>query len=165
MLKSANLRIGETILGLASLGLGLFIGAETWLAPPIAAQTVIGPGLFPALIATGLILVGLQFLYEAILYRLQREEFPELDWKAVILAASAFASQLVLLERFGWIVSGTFLFVVSAKAFGSRAYLRDLLIGLALTAITYFVFDYGLDLDLPIGSYIEDLIVLAGGSV
>ncbi|CAN7705701.1 MULTISPECIES: tripartite tricarboxylate transporter TctB family protein [Ensifer] len=165
MLKSANFRIGETILGLASLSLGLFIGFETWSTPPIAAQTVIGPGLFPALIATGLILVGLQLLYEAFLHRLQAEEFPELDWKAVILVAAAFASQLVLLERLGWIVSGTFLFVVSAMAFGSRTHLRNLMIGLLLTALTYLVFDYGLDLDLPTGSYIEDLIDLARGSV
>ncbi|HEV7322929.1 MAG TPA: tripartite tricarboxylate transporter TctB family protein [Ensifer sp.] len=165
MLKSANLRIGETILGLASLGLGLFIGAETWLTPPIVAQTVIGPGLFPALIATGLVLVGLQLLYEAFLYRLQAEDFPELDWKSVVLVASAFASQLVLLERLGWVISGTFLFVISAMAFGSRTHLRNLAIGLLLTALTYLVFDYGLDLDLPTGSYLEDLIALAGGPV
>lgn len=162
MLKTASLRIGETILGFASLGLGLFIAVETWLTPPIAAQTVIGPGLFPALIATGLILVGLQLLYEAFLHRLEPEAFPELDWKAVILVAAAFASQLVLLERFGWIASGTFLFVTSAMAFGSRTHLRNLAIGLMLTALTYLVFDYGLDLDLPVGSYIEDLIALAG---
>jgi len=69
MSKSASLRIGETILGLATLNLGSFIAIETWMTPPIAAQAVIGPGLFPALIATGLILVGLQLLYEAFFHR------------------------------------------------------------------------------------------------
>ncbi|ACP26347.1 hypothetical protein NGR_c25900 [Sinorhizobium fredii NGR234] len=165
MSKSASLRIGETILGLATLNLGSFIAIETWMTPPIAAQAVIGPGLFPALIATGLILVGLQLLYEAFFHRFEVEEFPELDWKAVIIVAAAFASQFVLLERLGWIASGTFLFVVSAMAFGSRAHVRNVLIGLALTAITYLVFDYGLDLDLPTGSYVEDLIIMFGGSV
>ncbi|OWV71965.1 hypothetical protein ATY77_10540 [Rhizobium sp. R634] len=165
MLKSANFRIGETVLGLATLSLGLFIAIETWMTPPIAAQAVIGPGLFPALIAGGLILVGAQLLYEAILRRFEAEEFPELDWKAVIIVAAAFASQLVILERLGWILSGTFLFATSAMAFGSRSHIRNIVIGIALSSVTYLVFDYGLDLDLPTGSTIEDLIIAFGGSV
>lgn len=165
MLKSANFRIGETILGLASLGLGLFLAIETWMTPPIAAQAVIGPGLFPALIAGGLTLVGAQLLYEAFLHRFEIEEFPELDWRAVIILAAAFAAQLVILERVGWIISGTFLFTVSAMAFGSRTYVWNIVIGIVLSSITYVVFDYGLDLDLPIGSYIEDLIIALGGTV
>ncbi len=165
MLKSANFRIGETILGLGTLTLGLFIAIETWMTPPIAAQAVIGPGLFPALIAGGLILVGAQLLYEAVAHRFEAEEFPELDWKAVIIVAAAFASQFVTLERLGWIISGTFLFAVSAMAFGSRTHVRNIVIGIVLSSITYVVFDYGLDLDLPTGSYIEDLIIAFGGSV
>jgi len=165
MFKSANFRIGETILGLATLSLGLFIAIETWMTPPITAQSVIGPGLFPALIATGLILVGAQLLYEAVLHRFEAEEFPELDWKAVIIVAAAFAAQMVILERLGWIVSGTFLFAVSAMAFGSRTYIRNIVIGILLSSFTYLVFDYGLDLDLPMGSTIEDLIIAFGGSV
>ena len=165
MYKSANFRIGETILGLATLSLGLFIAIETWMTPPIAAQSVIGPGLFPALIATGLIVVGAQLLYEAVLRRFEAEAFPELDWQAVTIVAAAFASQLLILEWLGWIVAGTFLFAASARAFGSRAHIRNVAIGVLLSSITYIVFDYGLDLDLPMGSAIEDLIIAFGGSV
>ncbi|MCY1246459.1 hypothetical protein D9M72_596940 [compost metagenome] len=71
----------------------------------------------------------------------------------------------MILERFGWIISGTFLFAVSAMAFGSRTYVWNIVIGIVLSSITYVVFDYGLDLDLPIGSYIEDLIIALGGTV
>ncbi|QRM56185.1 tripartite tricarboxylate transporter TctB family protein [Sinorhizobium sp. BG8] len=165
MLKSANFRIGETILGLATLSLGLFIAIETWMTPPIAAQAVIGPGLFPALIAGGLILVGAQLLYEAVIHRLEAEEYPELDWRAVIIVAAAFASQLVILERLGWIISGAFLFAVSAMAFGSRTYVWNIVIGVMLSSITYVVFDYGLDLDLPTGSLVEDVIIVFGGTL
>ena len=163
MSKSMHLRIGETVLGAFTLGLGLFIAFDTWLTPPSAALAVVGPGLFPGLIATGLIVVGLQLFYEGFLHRFAQEEFPELDWKAVFIVAAAVASQVILLERFGWIVSGTAVFVVSAMAFGSRSHVRNVLFGLALTTITYAVFDYGLDLDLPTGSYIEDLIDSSGG--
>ncbi len=158
MSKSMHLRIGETILGTFTLGVGLFIAIDTWLTPSSAALAVVGPGLFPGLIAAGLILVGLQLFYEALLHRFMPEDLPQLDWKAAFIVAIAIASQIVLLERFGWIISGTAVFVVSAMAFGSRSHFRNVLFGLALTGLTYVVFDYGLDLDLPTGSYIEDLI-------
>lgn len=163
MVKSPVLRIGETILALSMLGLGLFIAIETWLMPPIAAQQIVGPGLFPALVAISLVAVGLQLFGEAFLFRRENEGFPELDWNAAFIVAAAFAAQVVLLERLGWVLSGTILFTVSAAAFGSRDYARTVLIGLALTAVTYFVFDYGLALDLPTGSYVESLIEMFGG--
>ncbi|MGO6980456.1 tripartite tricarboxylate transporter TctB family protein [Rhizobium leguminosarum] len=158
MSKSKHLRIGETVLGTFTLGVGLFIAIDAWLTPSSAALAVVGPGLFPGLIAAGLIIVGLQLFHEGFLRRFTAEDFPELDWKAVFIVAIAVASQVVLLERFGWIISGTAVFVVCAMAFGSRSHVRNVLFGLALTTITYAVFDYGLDLDLPTGSYIEDLL-------
>ena len=164
MLKHGHIRIGETILGIFALGLAAFIGLQTWMTPPSVAQAVVGPGMFPAIIATGLTVVGLQLFYEAFLYRFAREDFPQLDWKAMIVVAIAFAAQIVLLERLGWIFSGTLLFVVCAMAFGSRAHVRNIAFGLALTSITYLVFDYGLDLDLPTGTYAEDLLAVSGGT-
>ena len=158
MSGSVQLRIGETILGLFTLGLGLFIGIDTWLTPAAAAQAVVGPGVFPALVATGLILVGLRLLYEGFALRAVAEVFPQLDRKAVAIVAFAIALQYFILERFGWIISGTLLFVLTSLAFGSRKHIRNVLFGLVLTTLTYMIFDYGLDLDLPTGTLIEDLV-------
>ncbi len=158
MHKSAHLRIGETVIGLFTLGIGLFLAIDTWRTPPSAAQAVVGPGLFPTLIAIAMGIVGLQLLWEGYLHRFVDEDTPDLDWRAVTIVAAALASQLFLLELFGWIICGTAVFTVSAMAFGSRRHVLNLLFGLMLTSVTYLVFDYGLDLDLPTGTLIEDVI-------
>jgi len=163
MSGSFQLRIGETILGLFTLALGLFIGIDTWLTPAAPAQAVIGPGVFPVLVAAGLILVGLRLLFEGYALRAVAEVIPQLDWKAVFIVAFAIILQYFLLEWVGWIVSGTLLFVLSAFAFGGRKHIMNVLFGLVLTTLTYMVFDYGLDLDLPTGTLIEDLMDGTGG--
>jgi putative tricarboxylic transport membrane protein len=43
------------------------------------------------------------------------------------------------------------LFVFVARAFGSRTWLRDIIIGLILSFVVYIGFTYGLGLDLPAG--------------
>jgi putative tricarboxylic transport membrane protein len=50
-------------------------------------------------------------------------------------------------------LSSTILFVLVAIGFGSRRYLRDGLVGLALSAVAYVTFVYGLGLKLPAGSF------------
>ncbi|NTB87557.1 tripartite tricarboxylate transporter TctB family protein [Agrobacterium tumefaciens] len=152
-----RIRIREAVLASFTLAMGCFIGIQTWMTPSMPAQQIVGPGLFPAIIATALVLVGLWLAYESFVRPSADEERLEFDWKATAIVAAAFASQYVLLERMGWIISGTLLFAVSAVAFGSKAHIRNVLLGLALTSVTYVLFDYGLDLDLPVGEYFEDL--------
>ena len=65
MTTGHSLKIGEAGLGVAVLALGAFIAYETSRAPG-AANAVVGPALFPYLIAAGLILVGLALLREAL---------------------------------------------------------------------------------------------------
>jgi putative tricarboxylic transport membrane protein len=160
-----EIRIGETILGLAVLALGLFIAIETLMTPPLAARTAIGPGVFPGLIGAGLIAVSIRLFYEALNLRHETENFPELDWKAVALLAGAFLLTIFIFEYVGWIIAGTILFCAGAYAFGSRRWVLNILLGLALTTITFFVFDYGLELDLPAGWLIEEAIIALGGDV
>lgn len=162
MYKSARLRLGETVIGLFTLGIGLLLAVDTWRTPPSAAQSVVGPGLFPTIIAVAMIIVGLQLLWEGYARRFLEEEIPQLDWRAVGIVAVALASQIVLLEPLGWIICGTAVYAISAEAFGSRRHVLNVLFGLALTVLTYLVFDYGLDLDLPTGSLIEDFTMPTG---
>ena len=157
-----GMRIGETVLGVLMLALGGYMLIETAMTPPLVARTVIGPGVFPGLIGTGVVLVGLRLLYEALVKRGVAESFPEVDWKAVLIMAGAFLVVVFVLEYLGWVISGTFLFLAGAYAFGSRRWLASLLLGLVLTLTTYFVFDYGLDLDLPTGWLVEEAMAMAG---
>lgn len=58
---------------------------------------------------------------------------------------------MVLIDRVGFPISGAVLFWGSAYALGSRHHLRDPLIALALSVVTYLIFARGLGIGLPAG--------------
>lgn len=66
----------------------------------------------------------------------------------VILGLVAFVA---LLNLAGFVAAGTVLFACTAAAFGSRRWLRDALVGLALCATVYITFTHGLGVPLPPG--------------
>ncbi|QRM34239.1 tripartite tricarboxylate transporter TctB family protein [Microvirga sp. VF16] len=158
MTTERSLRRGEIVLGLGVLALGLFVAIQTWSMPETVASSAVGPKLFPGLVATGLIVVGLSLLREALAGHIAHEGGLELDWPAVALVAGALVLQILLLEAVGWIPAGTLLFMLVARAFGSRRHVLNAAFGLALTALTFAVFDYGLDLNLPTGSLFERVL-------
>ncbi|MGH3433226.1 MAG: tripartite tricarboxylate transporter TctB family protein [Thermocrispum sp.] len=73
------------------------------------------------------------------------------EWRTVLLLAAAFGANIVLIDYIGFLVSGTVLFWGSVYALGSRHYLRDGLIAVGLTVLTYLLFAYGLGVPLPTG--------------
>ncbi|HJW58848.1 MAG TPA: tripartite tricarboxylate transporter TctB family protein, partial [Actinomycetota bacterium] len=73
------------------------------------------------------------------------------DWRTVLLLIAAYLVNVALIERLGWPISGALLFWGSAYALGSRHWLRDPLIALALSVITYLIFARGLGIGLPAG--------------
>jgi putative tricarboxylic transport membrane protein len=56
---------------------------------------------------------------------------------------------VALLNLAGFVAAGTVLFACTASAFGSRRWLRDALVGLALCATVYITFTQGLGVALP----------------
>lgn len=154
-------RVGGLLLGLIALALAAFIAWGTWTAPAVAARSVVGPGAFPALIATGLLLVGLRLVWDA------RADaavpaIPPIDWPAVIWAAGSLLLFVPLLERLGWVPAATILFVGVARAFGSRSWGLNALIGLALAALVFGAFDIALGLSLPLGRWVEPTLADLG---
>ncbi|GAB3800184.1 tripartite tricarboxylate transporter TctB family protein [Micromonospora zhanjiangensis] len=74
-----------------------------------------------------------------------------IDWRTVLLLIAAFVLNAVLIEPLGWVISGTLLFWGSAFALGNRHYVRNLLIAVALSLITFYTFAIGLGVNLPAG--------------
>ena len=140
------------------LALGLFVAVETYQLEVAPSQAAVGPRLFPFLVATGLIVVGVALLREAVFGHIAHEGGFELDWRAVGLVAAGLILQLLLLESLGWIVAATLLFVAATLAFGSRRLLLDAAIGVVLTGFAFVMFNYGLGLDLPTGTVIEGMM-------
>ena len=62
-----------------------------------------------------------------------------------------FVANVLLIDVLGWVVSGTMLFFGCAWALGSRHYVRDLAISLAMALVTFYGFYVGLGIHLPAG--------------
>jgi putative tricarboxylic transport membrane protein len=73
------------------------------------------------------------------------------DWKTVLPLAGAFIANILLIDWAGWVISGTVLFWGSVWALGSRHYVRDGLISLALALLSFYGFYLGLGIALPAG--------------
>ena len=65
---------------------------------------------------------------------------------------------MLLLESLGWIVATTLLFVAATLAFRERRILISIAIGIVLTGLAFWVFNYGLGLTLPTGTVFEQLL-------
>ncbi|WGF86392.1 tripartite tricarboxylate transporter TctB family protein [Marinivivus vitaminiproducens] len=155
-----GLRLAEAAFAVAVLALGLFVAFETTQIHTARSNAPVGPALFPYIVAAGLILVGLFALREAFAGKVAHADEAgfELDWKAIVIASLGLLVHLLIVEDLGWLVATTVLFALVARAFGSRRLMADLALGLVLALLTFGVFNYGLDLSLPVGTVWEDLI-------
>jgi putative tricarboxylic transport membrane protein len=73
------------------------------------------------------------------------------DWRTVGLLLVAFLANIVLIDRLGFVISGAILFWGSCFALGSRHLVRDPLISVALSLVTFYGFYSGLGIRLPAG--------------
>jgi putative tricarboxylic transport membrane protein len=118
-------------------------------------DVALGPRLVPMIVSAGLVALGLSTVVAALLGRStlgDEEAAMETTWVAPLVAAAGVAAFAILVQPFGFVAAASALFVLVARAFGSRSVARDVAIGLALAGLIYAVFDRGLGLDLPEGS-------------
>jgi putative tricarboxylic transport membrane protein len=152
--------------GRSEYGVALFLGAlglllivQAMLLPESKiARGPVGPGTVP--ICVGILLLVAAVFLAVDVFRGGRGE-PEggedvelsgnADWRTILLLAAAFISNALLIEPLGWPFSGAILFWGSAFALGSRHYVRDALIALALSFGSWYLFAFGLNTVLPVG--------------
>jgi putative tricarboxylic transport membrane protein len=147
-----GLRLGESILALVVLLLGVFVAIETALLRTGPGYSAIGPKLFPWLVAAGLVLVGLALLRESRSGAVEHPTGFELDAPPLLLVTVGLVAQMLLMQPAGFVIASTVLFVAVARSFGSRRPARDAAIGLVLCAVVYVAFTRGLGLSLPAGA-------------
>ena len=73
------------------------------------------------------------------------------DARTVGLLALVFVVNIVLITWLGWAITGAFLFAASAHVLGSRTWVRDIAIGVALSLATFYGFYVGLGIPIPAG--------------
>ncbi|RII41199.1 tripartite tricarboxylate transporter TctB family protein [Galactobacter valiniphilus] len=73
------------------------------------------------------------------------------DWKTLALLVGFFLLNAALINQLGWVISGAIMFWGSCWALGSRRWIVNIFISLALTLATYYGFYFGLGIKLPAG--------------
>jgi len=140
----AGLAIAGLLLGLAAVI--IWDATRLQLAPVYG----VGPTAMPYLVAGGLVPLALGNLIMA--WRGQLPVREPVDPRAIaLILAGQFALIALIGLGAGFIAATAVLFATTAAAFGRRAFLADLAIGLVLGAVIYVVFVKLLTLSLPAG--------------
>lgn len=163
---SSSPTLAARLKGRSELGVALLLGAvgvlvfvdASRIATPYSQSDPVGPKTVPFIVA-GLLIVCAVMLAVNVLRGGQGEaeggEDVDLthpaDWKTVLPLVGAFVANILLIDWAGWVISGTILFWGSAWALGSRHYIRDGLISVALSVLTFYGFYLGLGIPLPAG--------------
>lgn len=118
----------------------------------------VGPSLFPYVVATGLVVTAILLAVATL-----RGSVPELeggedvdlqggaDWRTVGLLVLVFIGLIATVDLLGWTIASALFFTATARVLGSRTWVRDLLIGVALGLISFYGFYSGLGVPLPAG--------------
>lgn len=148
-------------LGFAAL-LGAVGGFVLWdaarLHAPYSQADPVGPRTLPFLV--GALLVGCALWLAVDVLRGghgEAEAGEDVDlghpteWRTVLPLVLVLVANVALVDRLGWVLAGTLLFWGSVWALGSRHYVRDGLISLALSLASFYGFYLGLGIALPAG--------------
>jgi putative tricarboxylic transport membrane protein len=152
-------KTAEVIISVGVLILGIAVAIGTALLPGHGGYARIGPNVAPGIVATGLILLGLWLLYEALSGGWRnanpddaaaRGEHPFYGSAFVWVSLGLFV-QMLLIHRAGFVIAQALLFVCVARGFGSTRRVRDLVIGLVLGLSVFLFFVRFLNVNLPAG--------------
>jgi putative tricarboxylic transport membrane protein len=143
------------VAGLLLVIVGILIAWSTsqMRVPPMHAK--VGPQLFPYVAAVVLVVLGVLFALQALRDSPDKlvADTDSTEWFSLGIIVAGFLFQIIFITTLGFILSSTVLFVAVAIGFGSRQYLRDVIVALLLSSAAYFTFTRLLNLQLPSGIF------------
>jgi putative tricarboxylic transport membrane protein len=149
----------ELLLGLGIAALGAFLLYETGEIRVAPVYAKVGPRVIPYLVGGIMAALGLILAWQS--WRAMQAAGPTLaheqaeertDWLPIGAIAVGLIQQILLFEPLGFMPTAAILFFCVAYGFGSRRYLRDAVIAIALAVIAYVGFVHVLGLNLPAGT-------------
>src|SRR5262249_1866595 len=167
--KVMKAKPGELIISLGVVALGAALAVGTTRLSGGGGYARIGPNAAPAVVAGGLIFLGLWLLYEALSGGWRKALFdppvapgehsflsPALVWVSVGLFA-----EMLLIDRAGFVLAQAALFACVARGFGSTRIVRDSAIGVVLGLGVFLFFVKFLNVNLPAG-WLKPILGTAG---
>jgi putative tricarboxylic transport membrane protein len=143
----------EAALSLGVVALGVGVAAVTATLPSEGGYAGIGPNFIPAVVAGGIILLGLWLSFEAFTggWRKHEAHSDVFAPSPFLWVSAGLFAHMLLIGWAGFIVAGTALFACVARGFGSRRWARNVAIGLVLAVGIYLFFVKLLNVNLPAG--------------
>ena len=160
----------EIILGLGVAVLGAFILFEVGAIKVAPIYSKVGPRDIPILIGVIMTVLGLALAWQSWRTTARAPLNPPAvmdapgslldapgtgggapDWLPLGAIAVGLVQQLLLFEFLGFVPTAAILFFCVSFGFGSRRYLRDIIIAIALAIVAYVGFVHVLNLHLPAG--------------
>ena len=153
----------EIALSLGVVALGLGVAGVTATLPSESGYAGIGPNFIPAIVAAGIIALGVWLAIEAFTggWRSRADEPEPFQRRPFLWVSAGLFGHMALIGWAGFVVAGTALFACVARGFGSRRIARDLAIALVLTVGIYLFFVKLLNVSLPAG-WLAPLLGTAG---
>jgi putative tricarboxylic transport membrane protein len=146
-------RSSEIAFSLGVLALGVGAALVTASLPSEGGYAGIGPNFVPALVSGGLAVLGLWLLGEALTggWRQRAPQADRFEKRPFAWISAGLFAHMALVGAAGFVIAGAVLFTCVARGFGSRRFLSDLGIGVALTLAIYLFFTQFLNVSLPAG--------------
>jgi putative tricarboxylic transport membrane protein len=152
--------------GRSELGVALLLGAvgavvmvdALRLDAPTTDSDRVGPQAFPIAVAVLLLACAAALAVDVLRGgHGAADEGEDVDltvpteWRTVIPLLAVFVANVLLIDVLGWVVSGALLFFGCVWALGSRRYVRDAVISVAMALASFYGFYLGLGIALPAG--------------
>lgn len=143
----------EVALSLGVVALGIGVAAVTATLPSEGGYSGIGPNFIPAVVAAGIIALGVWLAAEALSggWRKAPEHADPFASAPFLWVSAGLFAHMALIGWAGFVIAGTALFACVARGFGSRRVVRDLIVALVFTLAIYFFFVELLNVNLPAG--------------
>jgi len=153
----------EIALSLGVVALGIGVAAVTATLPSEGGYAGIGPNFIPAVVAAGIILLGVWLSIEAFSggWRKREESSVAFHASPFLWVSAGLFAHMVLIGWAGFVIAGTVLFACVARGFNSHRPARDAAIGLIFTLGIYLFFVKLLNVNLPAG-WLEPVLGGAG---
>jgi putative tricarboxylic transport membrane protein len=149
---------GPRATGAVLLAIGVVALAATFAIPgghdPWALT---GPRLFPLITSIALIVLSLAFLGrtfvkpDAELGAFAAREAVDTEWRVPVLVGIALLVYAEVMEPVGYLLASAAFFPIVARILGSRALVRDVIAGAAISLGVYTLFTQALAVPLPLG--------------
>lgn len=146
--------------GVVVLGLGLMVGAMG--IPSAAGYAGVGPNFLPWVVAVGLLLCGGFLAWEALSGGFRNMDDPDGadhgHWHGFVWVSAGILANAALITTIGFILSCALCFVLAVRGFTSSegrldlslgAWVKDTLIGMAISAPVFWMFTQALAINLP----------------